>query len=412
MKNKFWAVILSAVVAFGMWLYVITIVSPGSEKTYYEIPVTLQNENILTDRGLMITSIDDAGVTLQLEGNRTDLNILNESNINILANMSGIMAPGTHLVSYDINFPGNIASNAITTQSKSPDMLRIKVENRITKNVEIQIEYLGSVPEGFLADKEDVLLDYPKIEVTGPESVVSQIDSARIQVDLRDQVESIAAEYIYTLCNAEGAAVDASLITTNVESVHLNVKVQRYKEVALKIKAEEGGGASLKNSSIKIEPKTIRVSGSDALLEGLTSLEIGTINLGEILTDETMTFPIVLPEGVTNITGTTEATVEIKFPNLQLKTLNVTQIEAINVPDGMEVDMLTQALEVKVRGPIALVERLKETDITVTVDFTGAEPGTATVNAAIVLASGYTDVGAVGTYNVTATVQAKTEGGS
>ena len=55
MKSKLWMAILSLVVAFGLWLYVITVVSPESEENYYDIPVTYQND-ILEERGLMIIS--------------------------------------------------------------------------------------------------------------------------------------------------------------------------------------------------------------------------------------------------------------------------------------------------------------------------------------------------------------------
>ena len=42
MKNKFAAALFSLIVAFGIWLYVITTVSPGSEDTFSGIPVTPQ----------------------------------------------------------------------------------------------------------------------------------------------------------------------------------------------------------------------------------------------------------------------------------------------------------------------------------------------------------------------------------
>lgn len=412
MRNKPWALVLSVVIAFSLWLYVITVISPGSEKTYYDIPAVLQNENVLTERGLMITSIEDSTVTLQLEGNRTDLNKLNESNINILANVSGIMAPGTHLIRYDINYPGNIPNNAVTTQNKSPDMLTVKVENRITKKVDVKVDYQNRVPAGFLADKENAVLDYPTIEVTGPESVIGKIDSAWIQVDLENKMESIAGAYSYTLCDAMGEPVDAPLVTANVEKVQLNLSIQRYKELALRVNVIDGGGATEKTCSIMINPPMIRISGSDALLDNLDAIELGTINLGEILEDTTYTFPITLPAGVTNITGIHEATVEVKFPDLKMKTLNVTKINAINVPDGLEVDMITQTLSITLRGPVALIDKLKETDITVTVDFAGAQLGTATMNATITMDSPYADIGAVGTYSVTATLRDPVEGAS
>lgn len=405
MKNKILSILLSAAIAFGLWIYVITVVSPESEKTYYNIPVVLQNTDALTERGLMIVS-EDPVVTLDLKGNRTDLNLLNESNINVLANVINIKEAGTHKLTYNVAYPGNIADNAVTVQSSSTDQITIRVENRIKKNVPVVIDYGGSsVPEGFIADKEKAQLDFRYIEVSGPESVMENIHQAVIQANLNDQTQTLIEECVYTLCNEQAEPVDATMVTTNVEKVTLTVKIQRVKEIDLILNIIDGGGATRENSSITINPATIRVSGSDALLEDLEGIELGSINLAEVLADRTMTFPIRLPEEVTNETGVTEAVVKIEFPQLLTKTFNITSITPINVPEGLEVDMITQALEVQVRGPIEAVKAVKDTDITVTVDFAGAQIGTATMKAEIILSENFRDVGAMGTYQVSATLQ-------
>lgn len=403
MKSKVFSIVLSALVAFGLWLYVVTVESPGSEKTYYNIPVVLQNENVLEERSLMITS-DVPAVTLTLSGTRTDLNKLDENNINILVNAASIEAAGTHQLNYSVSYPGTVNSSAITRVGQSTNMITLKVEKRITKNVDVKIEYIGSVPEDFIADKENPVLDYETIAVSGPESVVDKIAQAKIQVDLTNQNVSVVGQYVYDLCDTRGQPVDVELVTTNVETVNLTVKVQRVKEITLAVKTIYGGGVTDKNSTVEIEPKTIRVSGSDALLENLDTLEIGPVNLGEMLTDEILTFPITLPDGVTNETGVTEAVVKIKFFDLKVKKLNVVNIQAVNVPAGMEVDMITQALEVTVRGPTKLISTIAEDDITVTVDFANAQIGTATMRANVTFSSEYAQVGTVGTYVVSATL--------
>ena len=408
MKSKALSIVLSAIVAFGLWLYVVTVVSPGSEKTYYNIPVVLQNENALEERNLMITS-DVPVVTLTLSGTRTDLNKLDENNINILVNAAAIEAAGTHQLDYTVSYPGTVTDGAITRVGQSTNMITLKVEKRIRKNVDVVIDYIGAVQEGFIADKENAVLDYKTIEVSGPESIVDRITQARIQVDLTDKTTSVIGQYVYDLCGADGQPVDVKLVTTNVEAVNLTVKVQRVKEIELSLNMIYGGGATVKNSTVEIEPKTIRISGSDALLENLDKLELGTVNLREVLADETMTFPIVLPEGVNNETGVTEAVVTIKFSDLKVKKLSVVNIQPINVPEGMEVDMITQVLEVTLRGPTALIDVLTEEDITVTVDFANAQVGTATMRPTITVNSAYQDVGTVGTYVVSATLAEQEE---
>ena len=71
MKSKFWRVALSVAISLVLWMYVISVVSPESDETFYDIPVSYQND-VLDERGLMIVS-ETPTVTLHLKGNRSDL---------------------------------------------------------------------------------------------------------------------------------------------------------------------------------------------------------------------------------------------------------------------------------------------------------------------------------------------------
>ncbi len=405
MKNKALAILLSAVVAFGLWLYVITVVSPESEKTYYDIPVVVQNKNILTERGLMIVS-DEPNVTLALKSNRTILNDLNESNINVIINVANIEKPGTHNLTYDIAYPGNIPYNEISVLSSSTDLITLKIENRIRKTVPVVLDYgTTAVPAGYTADKENAELDYTEIEISGPESVVSQIQKAVIQINLNNQTKTLAGEYQYFLCDGQGNPVNVEKVTANAEKVSLMVKIQKVKEIELKVDIIEGGGATAENCTITVDTTRIQISGSDTLLEGLDSLIVGTINLGEITEDQTMIFPVVLPEGVTNQTGVEQVTVEVQLPELKTKTLKVTAISAANIPEGLSVEVITKALQVTVRGPEKLIDKIKETDVVVVVNLAEAQVGTVTMKADVVIDEAFAGVGAIGTYPVSANLR-------
>ncbi len=411
MKNKIVTILLSALIAFGLWVYVITVEQPESEKTYYNIPVVLQNESILAERGLMIVS-DHPEVTLSLSGTRTNLNQLNESNINVIANVSGIVTPGTHELTYSVSYPGNIPSGSITREYSDPVLLTLKVENRVTKYIPVVPDYMDTVvPDGMIADKENMVLDYPVIEVTGPESVLDKITQAVIQVDLQDQTQTIVGAYTYTLCDKAGEPVDSQWVTTNVELVNMTLPIQRVKEIALELNIIEGGGATKLTSTIDIQPATINVSGSEALLEDLSVLQLGTIDLSSMESDSVLTFDIVLPEGITNETGISTALVEVKFPDLRLTTYSVTNITLNNVPEGITAELVTQVLEIKLRGPVAAMEKITAEDITAVVDLSDAKPGTDKYTVQIVLPEDATGVGAMNSYTamVTLTEAAETE---
>ena len=63
--------LLSVAIAFGLWLYVITVEQPESQKTYYDIPVVLQNESILAERLVAANMrVGKSAILLEQDGNR------------------------------------------------------------------------------------------------------------------------------------------------------------------------------------------------------------------------------------------------------------------------------------------------------------------------------------------------------
>ena len=383
-KSKVLTALLAIGVALVLWFYVVTVVSPNSDNRYSNISVTLQGLVVLQERGLMITTDELPTAELHLEGNRTDLNKLNSNNISIGVDVSGIGAPGIYELKLgNPSFPSDVPNTAITVLNKSPGTIRIQVENRI------------------LSDEA--------ITVSGPESVVSKIALARIEVDLSGRVESIIdGNYPYTLCDEKGEPVDVEKVTTDAEDISLTLKIVRVKEVPLVFKEIiYSGGATEENTTVTIDPQTqvILVSGSDALLAGLEKIELDTIDLSLIPEDTELTLPIVMPEGITNETGIQEVKVAVKFSKLVTKTLVINDIKTVNVPEGLKVTPAAKRLEILVRGPQALVDKLTAEQVTVQLDCANVQQGNVSLKAAITV--NVQGVGAVGVYNVTATVDEK-----
>ena len=195
MKNKLMAALISLVGAVFLWAYVITVQNPDWEATFYNVPVVLQGESVLKERGLMLTDGGETTVTLKLSGNRSNLNKLKSSDITVTVDLTKIYAPGTQALVFDVSFPGDIPDNSITVQSREPSAVTVEVDRRTTKRVAVQVSVTGSVPDGYIADKKNPTLDNTVITLDGPDAVVSQIDHARIDVDLTGRSESISESF-------------------------------------------------------------------------------------------------------------------------------------------------------------------------------------------------------------------------
>ena len=407
-KDKLLSMLLSLVIALGLWLYVVTTVSTESTETYNDISVTFDGETVLAERNLMLTSGKNVKVDLRLTGSRGDhKKIMTANDINLRVDLTKVMDPGEVEMSYTISYPNGLADDAFEIVDQYPDKISFTVEKKAHRDdVPVKITYTGSAAEGFICDTENAVLDYPYITVIGPSSVVELIDHARIDVDLNGRTESVSENYRYTLCDAAGEPVDVEFVTTNVAEVHLDLKIHRFKDVPVELSVAYGGGATEQHTSIKIEPATVRVSGSEALLDELEKITLGSIDLSTIESNTELSFPINLPEGVTNESGVAEAQVKISFNGLSSKEFEVTQINGINVPEGMEYVLVNEVLKVKLRGLTGLINTIKPEDITATIDFTDKEAGTFTYKPVITInGESYVSVGAVGSYSISATLR-------
>ena len=73
---------------------------------------------------------------------------------------------------------------------------------------------------------------------------------------------------------------------------------------------------------------------------------------------------------MTNQTGVNEVTVSIRFTGLKTKELTIERFEALNVPEGLNVEIINANLTVKLRGPEAEIAALTEENVRAVVDFT------------------------------------------
>lgn len=411
MKSKAASVILSVIFSFCLWLYVVTNVSQEAEYTIYNIPVIMEGETVLNENNLMITSVSADDVDLTLSGKRSDLAKVNNNNTVLKVDLTKIYEPEEkRALTYTPVFPSDVPSNALVIQNRHPANIYVTVEARRNKEVPVEVVWIGSTPDGFMSDRENRVLDYSSVNVVGPASVADLIEKAVIEVDLSEQKVSISQDFRYTLCDKDGNPVDAGLITTNVENIHLDVKIQKVKEVKLQADVIYSGGATEKNTTIEIEPASIRLSGGAAVLDELGDIiNLGKIDLSIIEKNQDLTIPITLPEDITNLSNITEAKVKIRFTGLLVKEFEVENIEAINVPEELDAEIIEKKLTVVLRGPASDLMKITPEDILVRADLTGAVAGTSTFKATVHFGEGISGIGAIRSYSVTANILPKQE---
>lgn len=402
--NKIVKILFPLVLAFGLWLYVVTVVSPGSETVIHNVQVTVPSQRVLWQRGLMIVSDTELTVDVKLEGNRTDLNNLDKSDIIVEVDLTKIYDAGTHETACNVRVSGNVAAQA------DPGTVKLVVVERQEKPMPITVKFEGNTPDNYVKGK--VELDRDTVTIVGPKSLVNTVAEVAVTVDLNGHKSDIEQTLPIVLLDNQGAPVNGlAVMDTETENeiseVSVHVPVVMFKELPVIVNLISGGGATAQNTKLELSDATISVSGPETILQGMTELVLGSINLAEVEDSETFEFDVKLPQDVVNETGVTKITATVTLPELMTQTFLVNQIRYENLPEGMEAELAAKVVEVTVRGSEALVSQMSKDNITVMVDLTGATVGTERYTATIRFSEIYQEVGALGDYMIPATITEK-----
>ena len=191
-----------------------------------------------------------------------------------------------------------------------------------------------------------------------------------------------------------------------MSSVIVTLEVLTVKEVALTVNIADTSVSVKDNYTVKIEPKSIMLSGRPEDLEGINQIELGTVDLTSFSTTLTQSMAIAVPNGTTNLTGDTTANVVITVLGLDTKTVVCDNISTRNVPSNLNVTSITtQSVNVLLRGPAADLDKIDASNIHIIANLSelGNNSGTFSVDARVVI-DGFTDIDAIGSYTVTVVV--------
>ena len=242
MKNKLinnlgWKA-ASLVLAFALWLVVNNMGDPTIPQTYYNIPIKLLNDELITDSGQMYEFLDKTDVIerVTIRAPRSVISNLDESNIVATADVSQLSSLDTITIKLITNRYGS----EIESIKGSIDTVKLNIEDKRTKTLALKSAVTGSVDEGYLVG--DITPEQNLVRISGPESVVNKITKAAIDVDVTGFTSDIGTSVEIKLYDGDNNLVQDSRITQNIKNV--GVKVNIYQTAVVPVHYDYSGVAA------------------------------------------------------------------------------------------------------------------------------------------------------------------------
>ncbi len=399
-SHLFWAAI-SLCAALFMWVYYTSNYGATRTQTFYGVEVTFLGQDAMRDaRSLVVSEQDATTVNVTLTGTRRDIAQLTSADLKAVVNLANVNMAGYRTMSYTLTYPTTVNQANIREGTKSPATIGMQISKLSTVSMPVTGIFDGSTMDGYMVDSSEMVFDPANVTFTGPEEELEQIAKVQVTVGRDDVSSSFSAVGSYVLLDAEDNELEFEDVQSDAENISVTVPVSTIKEVALDVTLIDGGGAAAETDVVKhIEPQTITVAGDAATLDGLNSVSLANINLADYLTFPETEYNIVLPNGVECLTGETTAMVSLEFVGLSSDLFIVTNLSAVNVPEGYDASIIDVNKVVTVRAPSSVLPRITANNIRIVADLTDAVPGRSRVPTTVYV-DGFSSAGAVGTYPV------------
>jgi YbbR domain-containing protein len=333
--------ILAFFMSLVVWVAAIISADPNQESVYPR-PVPL--EVIGQDPSMLQLGDIPATVQVTLNAPQSIWSQLTENPELIRAwiDLSGL-TPGEHVVEVKTQMQINPAQ----VMGVDPSEVQVLLEPSMTSEFEVDLTVIGDPALGYRAGVASV--DPPQVVVSGPESLVSQVDQVVASLDISGANANIRRDVQVQALDATDNLVRGLNISPQTVRVTQPVNLLGgYRNVVVKVvtTGEPADGYWLSN--ISVSPPNVTVFSTNPQLD--------------------------LPEGIT-LVGEESVLVRLSIA-AQESTLPITlPIEAIGLPPDLEASFSPESVDLLLAGPLPILNNLKPAEVRVVANLGGMEPG-------------------------------------
>ncbi len=358
--NNFGLKVLAAVFAVVLWLVVMNTEDPDKTKGF-TIPVSIENVQYLTEMGKTYEILNNTGqISFWVTGKRSIIEELSESDFTATANMENI---NEDLSMVPVTVTASRYSNQIEI-SKKDSFMKISVENLITDQIEISTVIEGTPAENCYVSRTKATPE--KVTVTGPQSVVEQIATAQVTVNVEKAEEDIATNGDIVLLDSSGEVVSQERLNLNRTVAAVDIVIMMEKSVPIQFETTGEPAEGYRYAGVSSTVSEVKLTGPTELLDSLESLDIESsqLNMAGAAADFKAVVNIrnYLPVGVSladGEPGEAEVTVQIEGQDTEVFEVPVDNITVEGLAEDLELSFDSDTVTVKLMG---FPEQLEEID--------------------------------------------------
>lgn len=353
---KFFCVLLS----FMLWLYVINVENPNRTVTIKDIPIVLDNEEILEKLGLSLASHNKLTTNIKVEGSATKVYSLSKDDFSLSIDLdSYALKEGENNIPITIdNYP-----EGVTIKNKDVLSIKIDIEKLVKKTFKLQNKVDISYADNYSA--ASTVVEPSEIEAYGPKSAINRIYSVAIVGRIKDISKDYSEYFQISAFDKNGDNISG--IEFDKNKAKLILSTNKHKEVSIKPNYIGEINNKYAIESLVLSNDKINIFGNSSVINNINEIETEPIDLSKITKNTELKCNLLLPEGVETDSNTIVVNITIKDTTLtqqeEEKTIT-TNINYINKSEGFIYE-LPKSVDIKIKGTKESLDKITSDNISV-----------------------------------------------
>lgn len=380
-------IILSILLGTMVWFVAVREENPPVEDDYGD-SIGLEIENL--PPGTIIFGDVPARVNLRLRAPQSSWDRLSPGKFRAWIDLAG-KVPGLH----DVPVHVEVSDPSVVVVETRPSIVNVRLESLVEDQFSIQVDIVDSVPLGYIARAP--IIDPITATVSGPASIVNQVNQVTAEVFLRNARESVERSVDLVARNINGDVL--SRLTITPPKAHVSVPIDQrfgYRDVSVSVVITGEVASGYWISNIVVDPSTVTVVGGPSALNSLPGfVETSEVDVSNAAEDITERVALALPAGV--------SVVQSESPGNNGSSGVLVTVEVASIEGGQTVQrpVTFQGLsetryavasppqvDVILSGPLPRLQSLTVRDVKVIADLFGLSPGVHKVKPAVVVPEG------------------------
>lgn len=364
---------LSILIALCLWSYVIT-ANPDitRDKTLTGVGVNVTGQSVLTSRNLaLLTDVSSelTSVSARVNVSQSSFGLVSDENVRAELDLTNVRTTGKQRV----NLKGTSVYGEVV--QLWPEFVEVEVEELVQRYVPVNVTLKGTKDNVFWYSTRT---NPTQVTVSGPASIVQNVSSADITLDVSDIKSSSVRAEQFILRSSQGDEITTQLTrSTSSVMVYLDVypakNVPIESDIASVITGTVPTGYEI--TSIEVTPGTALIAAEQTLLDSINSLAFSKIDVTNRTSSFNRTVNLNSLNGLKYM-STDQVSVSVSIGEIETtRKFDNVSVSFVNGYESLNASSEEDTISVVVTGPYTQVDSLEAENIIATVDLTGLEAG-------------------------------------